>query len=57
MDDHTDEDIVGNNGKRIKSNKDMWLRNKIKKARLHGKEHFDYTGVLVSAKTTGDDCR
>lgn len=57
MDYQTDEDIEDNSGKRRKANKDMWLRNKVKKARLHGTEHFDYKGVLISAKTTGDDCR
>lgn len=44
-------------GKKRKSNPQAWKRNVSKQARLHGKEHVDYKGKLVAAKTTGKDCR
>lgn len=44
-------------GKKRKANKNLWIRNKMKHARLKGEEYVDYKGKTVPAKTTGSACR
>lgn len=43
--------------KKRKRNPESYKRNVLKKAKVKGLEHITYSGKLVPARITGDDCR